>query len=197
MAKHCNKGTTLIELMISSVILSIIMFTVFSVWHAGNASARNCINMSHNTDTAYNIIDNIKKQLERLACIDGKDVPIQCSYSGSKFTITILTHKGLWQDDKYPLGPYIIQYIFDKSNSTIRYYQKPELNFAVPTANIKDCELLTKNVKKLDIMFYSDNTWKQLSNNKVSLDEIKLVKVELITNDGNQENEYSIIVHTH
>ena len=196
MARQFNKGSTLIELMISTAIISVIMVTVYSVWRAGNASAHHCVDMSRDTDAAFIFMNNLNGQLEKLAKTGNNDIPLHCSYSGTRYTLSLFSHVGLWHDDIYPIGPFIIKYSFDKETGKLWYYQKPEIRFAINNSNINDYELIAENIQDFSIEYQNNDNWKMISNNTIGLDEIELIKASITQKDNNKENVYSIIVDT-
>ena len=192
MGKRSNKGTTLIELMISTAMISIVMLTVYSVWNAGSASARHCIEMSESTDAPFILLNNFKKQLEELNIQQNKELPVDIKYSGSKLYVSIFTYYGLWADTDKIRGPFNVKYVYDKNKHEIWYWQEANLNFDSKTVVKDNFELLTSDIEEFEIEYYSDNSWKSVINNKIDSGKVEMIRVNLVQVSKNKKNQFSI-----
>ena len=193
MSGRNKKGTTLIELLISTAILSIVMLSVYSMWQASTASAQHCMEMSENTDSPFILLNNMKSQFECLNTTD-KEMPVRLSYSGTKLTLSLFTNKKINEDHEHPWGPFIVKYIYDKQTGKLWYYQKSDLDFSDKPVSITDSELIDTGITDFNIEYRNNNSWKRFDNEMIDKNKADLIRITLTKKTKDKESQYSITV---
>ncbi len=94
--KRRNQALTLIELIISSLILTVVMVTIYSAFHKGIFGYRNIEEAIYNSQTASHVLERLNLDL-RNSFSYSKD---RSMFAGEKNTISFLTLVDTFLDDR-------------------------------------------------------------------------------------------------
>lgn len=180
MAKYRTKGTTIIELIVSTAVVAIIMATALLVWKGNNASARQCTKIINNINQNNALLDQLTRSIENLVCSDIVE-PFTVEYHSDKVLIKIHTRHRIIENNQFENGPFITEFELDTKTGQLKLRQNPSLVFDSSFANIKDKWQIEKtNINNITI-------------EKLIEKELFPIKITLNTNNEN-DNYYQMIV---
>ena len=190
MQSRNTKGTTLIELMISTAVVFIIMSAVYMLWHSNQAAARQCLAISNSTVSNQMILHNLASQLGN--AVNSHDtVPVTVERHSNKVFIKIHTRKSLVSSQPNNVGPYIAEYELDKEVSQIKYRETKALLFDDPAAEDNDSwEISRCSLNDIDIEVLHNDNWSTDLSLLLEKAAKKLLRISII--DGSKENETAL-----
>ncbi len=127
MASNRAKGTTLIELIVTTAVVAVIMSAVLLIWRGNTLSAQQCRGNVSAVTEAENLINTLARSIENL--IEENDTPpLQVEHHSNKVFIKMFTRYNFTGDSEHPLGPFITEYELDKEKGLLKYRQRAVLD---------------------------------------------------------------------
>lgn len=168
-----NRGFTLIEVLITSVIFSMVITTAYFFWQFFNENYQFTLEQSQNLDESYNALTRIVRELREIETAQGGSFELELTHDQE-----LIFYADVDQDNISER----IRYWLDTTNLK-RGITEPSGDPIIYDSNNESVSIIAKNIaNNLDpIFYYYNNEWPQDTiNNPLAIGE-RLLSTKLIT----------------
>ena len=191
-----TKGTTLIELIVTTAVVAVIMSAVFMIWQSNTAAARGCSTNARLSTEANSVLNQLARGIENL--VETTDyIPIKTEIHSGKVIIKLHTHFSIINDTDHQFGPFIAEYVLDTQTGQLKYRQTASTDFDDElTDKNKNWESEKTRLNNIELEYYDGKNW---INNLVPAKEnntvnIESVRITISQKDNQTNNTFSLTV---
>ncbi|MBN2841594.1 MAG: prepilin-type N-terminal cleavage/methylation domain-containing protein [Sedimentisphaerales bacterium] len=191
-----NKGATLIELLITTAIVSVILSAVYMIWSANAATAGQCQSIARDIVSSQAIINDLDRQMANLVITDNNAIPIVLERHSGKIILRLHTRYDTQHNTDTPFGPFIAEYELDISGKTMRYRQSTALSFEDTIRLDLPWQLTRTNISNIELEYYNGTKWidiEQNVNKNDSFTDMRFIRIKWSQLTTNSKNEYALI----
>ncbi len=187
-----NHGATLIELLITSAIVSIILSAVYMIWSANIAAARQCQSIARDIHSSQGIINDLERQLANLV-ITKYALPLELERHSGKVIIRLHTRFDTQHDTVSPYGPFVAEYELDIVEKTMKYRQQAALIFDGRIKYDLPWQLTRTNISNIELEIFNSTKWTDIEQKDGMSDsyaDIRSVRIKWEQTTTNGQSKY-------